>query len=46
MKPFGQKELPKKLQESFLTGLKRGTAQVYSKKQCIVVDAVLSISFL
>lgn len=41
MKPFGQRDLPKKLQESFLKGLDSGTAQIYSKKPCIVVDAVL-----
>ncbi|MBS4031997.1 MAG: hypothetical protein KGZ63_11345 [Clostridiales bacterium] len=41
MKIFGQKELPKKYQKSFLKGLKSGAAQVRSDTPCIVMDEVM-----
>jgi hypothetical protein len=41
MKIFGQKELPKKYQQSFHKGLKSGSAQLYSDTHCIVVDEIL-----
>ncbi|EEG79105.1 hypothetical protein [Dethiobacter alkaliphilus] len=41
MKIFGQKELPKKYQTSFLKGLKSGAAQVCSDTPCIIVDEAM-----